>query len=118
MLLSSQPYTLQLVDDAILLRFEESCVLDHECGLEKELNQLIRESNSRNLVVDFSGVGTCSSSVLSALLLARKQLLPIDGTVKLCCLRDSMRDKLGLLRLIGKVFRTYESVTEAVESLN
>jgi len=81
--------------------------------LRELLDEALTATDVRHFVVDFTGVTHCSSSVINDLLFLRKRVATRNGTLKLCRLSASIRDKFGVLSLT-RVFDLVESLEEAL----
>lgn len=86
---------------------------EHTAEFLKGLIELIRQSGTAKIVIDFSEVEFADSSFIAGLVTARKQLAGTDGFIKLAGLTKNIRSLLKMLRLDG-VFQTYSSVNRAV----
>jgi anti-anti-sigma factor len=84
--------------------------------LHDELLEYLEEHHPRNLIVDYTSVTRCSSTVINSMLLARKRLKSKQGVVRLCCMRKQVRDAFRVLRLDGTLFDIHDSLAEALEA--
>jgi anti-sigma B factor antagonist len=80
--------------------------------LEEAVHRSI-DRGSSDLIFDFSGVDYISSAGLRVLLSARKQLLPMNGTVTLVGLRPFVREIFDMTGF-SKIFPIYGTLEETV----
>ena len=85
-----------------------------EQSFQQRLFDLIDQQSIKHLVVDFSQVTHCTSSIIGALIQVKRQHEPGGGTLKLCCLSQPMRDKFKKLKLEPLVFAISGTVDEAL----
>ena len=82
--------------------------------MEEELLRLVDERQPPKLLVNFGRVIHCSTSVINALLRAKKKLIAQGGKLKLCGMRDTLREAYRILNLDGTVFEIYDSAAEGL----
>lgn len=99
-----RPVSRRLFDSQLILEFQA------------ELLALLDEHQPLKMVVDFENVTQCSTSVINALLLAKKRLVTRGGDLRLCSLEPVLREAYQLLNLDGTVFQIYASEAEAIAS--
>jgi anti-sigma B factor antagonist len=80
-------------------------------GLEDAVHRYISQGCT-GLVFDFSGLDYISSAGLRVLLSARKQLVPLNGTVVLVGLRPFVREVFDMTGF-SKIFPIYQTLEEA-----
>jgi anti-anti-sigma regulatory factor len=82
----------------------------------QQLIEFVSTRQPPRVIVDFSEVTRCSTAVINALLLVKKQLLSADGEVKLCNVSDGIRHVYRMLNLDGTVFEIHDSLSKALEA--
>ena len=80
------------------------------------MSELIEAHESPMLVVDLSGVPSCSSVFMSFLLRCHKAVKSRGGEMVLCCASKMMEELLKLTRL-DTVWAVYEDREEAMEAI-
>lgn len=84
----------------------------------KQLIEFVSTRQPHQVIVDFSEVTRCSTAVINALLLVKKQLLSADGEVKLCSVSDGIRHVYRMLNLDGTVFEIHDSLPQAIKAFS
>jgi len=84
--------------------------------LEDELLSIIDQQQPAKVVVNFERVTHCSTSVINGLLRGKKRLKRTGGSLKLCGMRDTVREAYRILNLDGTVFEIYDDVSAALKS--
>ena len=84
--------------------------------LQEELLQLIDDAQPHKLLVNFGRVAHCSTAVINGLLRAKKRLVSKGGVLKLCGMRENVREAYRLLNLDGTVFEIYDSCAIAKDA--
>ena len=84
--------------------------------LEDELLNIIDQRQPTKVIVNFARVTHCSTSVINGLLRGKKRLTRIDGALKLCGMRDTVREAYRILNLDGTVFEIYDDVAAALRT--
>jgi anti-anti-sigma factor len=82
--------------------------------LQDELLALLEKHRPTKLLVNFKQVSQCSTSVINALLSAKKRLRLAGGDVKLCSMHPVIREAYQLLNLDGTVFHIHDTEGEAM----
>ena len=80
------------------------------------INDLLAESSTPKLVLDFSSVAHMSSSALGMLITLHKRIRERDGQLRLCCSQPSSYEVFVITRL-NEIFRVCQSRQEALESI-
>jgi anti-anti-sigma factor len=83
-------------------------------GMQDELLELIKTDAPKKLLVDFGAVTHCPSEVITGLLRTRKRLTPLEGELKICGMRDQIREVFKMMNLDGTVFHIYDTADEAM----
>ena len=68
-------------------------------------------------MINFGAVTHCPSEVITGLLRARKRLTPLEGDMKICGMKDQIREVFKMMNLDGTVFHIYGTAAEAVAAL-
>jgi anti-anti-sigma factor len=84
--------------------------------LEDELLSIIDQRQPTKVIVNFERVTHCSTSVINGLLRGKKRLTRTGGSLKLCGMRDTVREAYRILNLDGTVFEIYDDVNAALKS--
>jgi len=84
--------------------------------LEDELLSIIDQRQPMKVVVNFERVTHCSTSVINGLLRVKKRLTRTGGSLKLCGMRDTVREAYRILNLDGTVFQIYDDLSPALKS--
>jgi anti-anti-sigma factor len=80
-------------------------------GFEEAVYRFLSQGCT-GLVFDFSGLDYISSAGLRVLLSARKQLIPLNGTIVLVGLRPFVREVFDMTGF-SKIFPIYQTLEEA-----
>jgi len=83
-----------------------------EIGLA--LNRLV-DDGARRVIVDFSAVDHLSSTALGMLITVRQSISAVDGTIRLCSIRDEIYQVFRITGL-DKLFTVHPTVTDALAS--
>ena len=92
--------------------FDRAVINDFQ---EEMINFILAEKPDK-LLIDFGRVRAISSETINALLRAREYMLASDGQIKLCDMREEIRQAFRLLNLEGKIFDIHDSMAAALES--
>ncbi len=85
-------------------------------GLERALQDLIRSGgDERRFVLDLSNVSYICSSALGALIALKRQILKMDGEIRLVVVPGDVLDLLRLT-MVDKVFPIHAGVDDAVSA--
>jgi anti-anti-sigma regulatory factor len=97
----------ETVNDVVVARLVDRRLADTMAinELQDELLLLLDREPTKKLLVNFRGVMQCSTSVINALLRAKKKLLTQGGQIKLCELHPD---------LDGTVFHIHDTEAEAL----
>lgn len=111
-------FGLKETDDVLVIELADPRLFDALAisELEEELLALISERSPQKLIVDFQPVAHCSTSVINGLLRAKKKMMPSGGRLKLCSMRDTVREAYRILNLEGTVFDIYPDQPSALAS--
>ena len=82
-----------------------------------DLNGLVAESDTPQLVIDFSQVGHMSSSALGMLITLHKRIREKDGQLRLCCIQPSIYEVFVITRL-NEIFQICQSRQEALADIS
>lgn len=97
---------LQLTDLELLDR-----LLTHE--MQEDLVHFVDSQKPSKLIVSFDRVRRCSTEVINAMLRARKRVSALGGDMRLCSMRDTIRDVFRMLNLEGNVFDIFDTLDDA-----
>jgi len=81
----------------------------------QELAQLVAQSDSPKIVVDFGNVAHMSSSALGMLITLHKRVAEKKGQLRFCNIQPSIHEVFVITRL-NEIFRIYKSRAEALQS--
>lgn len=84
--------------------------------LQDELLAMLDKQQPRKLLVNFENVAQCSTSVINALLSAKKRLRISGGDVRLCHLAPMVHEAYKLLNLDGTVFHIHDTEADALRA--
>ena len=102
-------------DNAVILEVLETELTSAKAPeLKTELLRVVSEEKV-NILVNLKSVSYIDSSGLSALLFGRRQVEPVGGVLKLCCLSDSVMGMIKIAQL-DRVFNIYDTEEEALGS--
>jgi len=85
---------------------------EFKTNLEKDINQ-----KERKIIVDLSACEFIDSSFLGSLVYILKKVVKNGGALKLVGFKPAVRSMFELTRMF-RVFETYSTLNEAVESYN
>jgi anti-anti-sigma regulatory factor len=85
---------------------------------QDELLLLLEREPTKKLLVNFQKVSQCSTSVINALLRAKKKLLASKGQIKLCSMNPVIREAYKLLNLDGTVFHIHDTEPESLAAFH
>jgi anti-anti-sigma regulatory factor len=86
--------------------------------LEDELLALIEERRPKKVLVNFARVTHCSTAVINGLLRAKKRLVGEGGDLKLCGMKDTIREAYRILNLDGTAFVICEDVPAGLKAFD
>jgi anti-sigma B factor antagonist len=89
--------------------------LPHTEGLNNEVKALMKQ-NIKKIVLDLNGVDWINSSGIGAIMRSFISLKNIVGELRLARISQKVADVLDLTQLI-RIFKPYESLDEAINSL-
>ena len=108
-------FALESIDDITVLHMVDPRLYDTILvnEFEVELAGYV-SAGAREIVVDFANVTQCSTAVINALITAQKQVKSAGGEIKLCQMKDMVRQAYRILKLDGSLFHIYEDIDGAV----
>ena len=111
-----QRFELQQNEDVTILHLADPKLFDALTisELEDELLKMIDELKPPKVLVNFAPSSIARHRSLMASCRTKKKLLAINGQIKLCGMRDTLREAYRLLNLEGTVFQIYDSANEAL----
>lgn len=100
-----------------LAEFIDKKLIDRSAILEltEELLDYIATNRPAKLLVSFVDVERFGTESINALLRARTSIAAYGGEMRLCGMKDPIRQAFQILRLDGSVFRIVDAPSEAVE---
>jgi anti-sigma B factor antagonist len=106
------------VDHTKVVRFHDHLLFDdktvHEVG--KQIEAILPDDGGPvDLVIDFSGVDLISSALMSKLILLRRRIKALDGTIRLCCMTDDIQTLFRRANL-DRLFAIDYEMTAAIGS--
>ena len=98
----------ELLDKKLI---DRSAILE----LTDELLEYITNHRPAKLLVNFAEVDRFGTESINALLRARASVAAYGGEMRLCGMKDPIRQAFNILRLDGSVFRIVDAPSEAME---
>lgn len=91
---------------------------EHYAELVDELLAFVEQERPRELLVNLSRLGYCSTAVMSALVAVQRQLasLPVTGVMKLCGASEVVDEAIRRLKLDQGVFDIYSTDVDAIRA--
>ena len=83
----------------------------------KETIEELKESGKKQVVIDLSKADFMDSSGIGTLIGAFTSMKKVDGDVKLAGMKERIKNLFLLTRLLGPVFEEYDTVDEAIASM-
>ncbi len=114
----SKRLDVQELDDVLVLHLRDPRLADAIMveELESQLLAIVSTYAPTKVVVNFAGVGFCSTSVINGLLRTKKRLKATGGELRLCGMKDVIREAYRILNLDGTVFTICDDVASAIRS--
>ena len=102
-----------------IVRLVDAQLFDHVHlnELQDELAAFVEEAEPEKVIFDFSVVEFCSTSLINTLLKVKRGLAKDGGRVRLCGMRESVREAFKMLNLDGTVFDIDDTIDEAKAAL-
>jgi len=108
-------FTVERLEGLTIVRFSfKEISIGQREELKKQLDDLLRTDHNK-YVFNMKEVGYFTSLMIATTLFFARELGKRDGEIKLCELSDDAMDVIRLTRL-DKVFKTYPTEKEAIES--
>jgi anti-anti-sigma regulatory factor len=109
-------YELVQQNDVTRVQFVPSKLFGHALisELRDSLNQLIESEKPGKLLIDFGRIEYCSTELINVLLGVKKLLVASGGQLKLCGMRDDVREVYRMLNVDGNVFNIYGTESDAI----
>jgi len=90
---------------------------NNAANIREELDKAIMQSTVRNLVFDFSELDFMDSSGIGVIIGRYKNIQNVNGMVAIAALTPQV-EKIIKMCGIEKIIKTYDTVTEAIESMS
>jgi anti-sigma B factor antagonist len=84
----------------------------------KEELERIKGAGQTNVIVNLAKADFLDSSAIGLLIGSLTSMRKVDGDVKLCGMKNRVKNLFLLTRLLGPVFVEYDSVAEAEKSFS
>lgn len=99
-------FEIQQVGDISVLALRDPKLFDSliVSELQDELFAFADDTKPSKVVINFANVSNCSTAVINSLLRLKKKLLPAGGKLRLCGMRETIREAYRMLNLDGTVF--------------
>ena len=109
-------FSVQLMDGVTVVQVLAPRLTDSltVAEFQDELLEMIESDLPDKVVVSFKGVVHCSTAVINGLLRAKKRLLTINGSLRLCGMMEVIRDAYRILNLDGTVFHIDEALEDSL----
>jgi anti-anti-sigma factor len=109
---------IQRVGEVTVVDLQEARILDASLveQLGQELYRLVDGMNRKKLILDFSKVRFLSSAAISVLLVLRKKVAAVRGTLVICGLRRELKEVFDIMN-INKLFKFCVDEQEAMKAL-
>ncbi len=104
--------------DVTLLNLKEHKVL-HDfvvAGIREELLDFVHETKPLKLLVNFSAVNRCTSSIIGVMVDLKTMVKSLGGDMRLCGMTDEMREVYRICNLDGPFFQIYDSATQGLQA--
>jgi anti-sigma B factor antagonist len=102
---------------AVLVLKDEKILEDKDIReLEEQIQKVIEQNETGNIVMDFSRVVFMSSAVLGLLIKISRRIYEADGNLALCGISAKIYEIFKITRLT-KIFDIYNDVESAISDL-
>ena len=107
--------TSQHIDNVLVVRMEGRIDFSNNKEFEKALLPVLSAETTKNsrVVFDLGGISYMSSAGLRVLMLAAKQLRPVNSEILMAGLQPLLREVFKISRL-DMVFKVFDTVEEAL----
>ena len=104
--------------DVTELRLADPSLFDvrHYEELQDDVVGYVEHQRPGKLIVDFSDVGYCSTAVIAAMLIVKRNMESRGGRIKLCEMSDEVREAFRTLKLDGTIFDILSTKADAAEA--
>jgi anti-anti-sigma regulatory factor len=113
--MSYQHFTVEREGEITVIKLTDLELLDqlvtHE--MQDELVRFVDEEKPKWLIVSFDRVRRCSTEIINSMLRSRKRVAALEGDIRLCSMRSTIRDVFRMLNLEGNVFEIFDTLDEA-----
>jgi anti-sigma B factor antagonist len=92
--------------DILIIYLQDVRIIDERriTALGQELNELLHETESKRIVLNFQNVGFMSSAMIGKLVEFNKKCNSLDAKLRLCDISENVGEVFSLMRL-DKVFQ-------------
>lgn len=104
------------IDDVVCIHFVDSAILD-ESNIQQLGEELfsLAEKPGIKMLLNFEKVDYLSSAVLGKLVALHKKVVKEKGSLKFCCIKDSILEVFKVTKL-DKIFDIHAAEQKALES--
>ncbi|MCR9293986.1 MAG: STAS domain-containing protein [bacterium] len=109
--------TVVTIGDLATVRFNDKKIVD-SASIEEmgaELMSLVDKDKMKHILLNFEGVEFLSSAALNKLILIDKKVKQAGGNLRLCCLREEIKEVFTITRL-DRVFDIRKTEKEALKA--
>lgn len=112
------PFTVKNYQDTSVIAIQGKFLGALERDSFKSAVDKIKTDGPRSVVIDLSSADFMDSTAIGLLISALTTIRGVDGDVVIAGLNKRIKNLFVMTRLLGPVFRDFETVDEAVASLN
>lgn len=110
------PFSTREAYQAVVIQISGKFLGSIEGPAFKETIDGLKESGKTRVIVDLSKADFMDSSAIGALIGAHASITNAGGDMKLAGMKDRIKNIFLLTRLLGPVFKDFDSVEEAAQS--
>lgn len=111
-------FEVETIRDVSVLRLIDPQLFDTliVTELQDELIDFVEAATPGKVLINFSNVSHCSTAVINSLLRTKKRLIRDNGRLKLCGMRDGLREAYKMLNLDGTVFDIVDNPSDGIQA--
>lgn len=100
-----------------IVTFKSDQLIDHMVLTDVQEDLLaVAETEPSHLLIDFTDVEFCSTSLINALLRVRRKATEQQTQLRLCQMQPTVRDAFQMLNLDGTIFDIHEYRRDALDA--
>jgi len=111
------PFSTREISETVVFQITGKFLGSLEGEAFKETIEELKESGKKQVVIDLSKADFMDSSGIGTLIGAFTSMKKVDGDVKLAGMKERIKNLFLLTRLLGPVFEEYDTVDEAIASM-